>query len=246
MPEPSSHSRIISLGNIRVLVVDLTRPLTLNQQGYPGDSPPERIPVADISIDGWHQYSHIIGDHIFQPHCDAPNHFQSDRQQEGMEIYDLSWTFHRACLIDLSFTPETTVKEGIRFLVRITREQLEPYALLLAEREALLIRTGYGLWLTANKPNEPDLLPCLEPEAALYLASFPTLRVIGLDSLTVDAYGAQASHLALSRKMILEGVAHLDEIPAASLTDFTLQTSPVRIVGATGGPVIAYAWCLPA
>jgi kynurenine formamidase len=48
--------------------------------------------------------------------------------------------------------------------------------------------------------------------------------------------------MALKNTMILEALVHLHEIPVEHSMSFDLQTSPVRIVGATGGPVVAYAY----
>ena len=159
-----------------------------------------------------------------------------------MEIYGLSWAFHRACMIDLSGSAEAEEHDGIPFLTRIRKEHLSPVAYRLKETEALLIRTGYDRWLEQDRPHHPETLPHLDPEAARMIASFKNIRVLGIDSLTVDAFGEQVSHLALKDMMIVEALVHLYEVPESHRACFTLQTSPVRIVGATGGPVIAYAY----
>jgi kynurenine formamidase len=237
-----NYSRKIRLGENTFLVIDLTCPLFLGQEGYPGDFTPARSCISDISRDGWHYYIHELGDHCFHPHCDAPNHFQADRQDEGMEIYGLDWSFHSACLIDLSSDVEAMEKNGITFLRTVKKEHLEPFSGDLSKREAILIRTGYDRWVEENLPHDPGLLPYLDREAAGYIASFTNIRVVGIDSLTVDAYGLRVSHLALRNVMIVESLVHLSGIPGECRSSFDLQTSPIRITGATGGPVIAYAY----
>lgn len=236
------NSRIVRLGCTDYLVIDLSLPLSLDQQGYPGDFQPTRSVFSDIRQDGWQHYTHALGDHCFHPHCDAPNHFDTDQQERGMEIYDLSWSFHRACLIDLSGSPEAAEHEGIRFLTNITKEHLIPFTEILSTSEAVIIRTGYDLWSEKNYSHIPEWIPYLTEEASTFIDSIPGIKVIGTDSLTVDAYGLQVSHLAFKDKMIVESLVHLYEIPGKNQENFTLQTTPVRIVGATGGPVIAYAY----
>jgi kynurenine formamidase len=85
-------------------------------------------------------------------------------------------------------------------------------------------------------------LPYFSPEAAEFLAEFKNLKVVGIDSLTVDAFLKHDSHRALKEKLIVESLVHLYEIPENARENFILQTAPVRIVGASGGPVVAYAF----
>jgi len=232
----------VNFGEEVFLVIDLTLPFSMDQQGYPGDSPPARNLVSDIHKEGWQHYTHTMGDHCFHPHCDAPNHFDPSRQDQGMEIYDLSWSFHRACMIDLTGLPEAEVHEGIRFLTEITIDHLIPYGNLLSSAEAVILRTGYDLWVERNHVHRPEWLPFLTEEASEFITSFPGIHVVGTDSLTVDAHGLQVSHRALKHTMIVESLVHLYDIPEENRRNFILQTTPVRIVGSTGGPVVAYAY----
>ncbi len=65
---------------------------------------------------------------------------------------------------------------------------------------------------------------------------------MGIDSLTVDPYGKHEAHHALKEKMVVESLVKLHDIPTKSCIDFMLQTTPVIIEGATGGPVVACAY----
>ena len=232
----------INLGGSEFLVIDLMKPLTLDQEVYPGDPKPARKVFTDIHESGWHHYIHELGDHHFQPHADAPNHQNPDRMDQGIEIFDVRWSFNPAFLIDLSGTPEAGEINGITFLVKITKEHLTPYGQLFSEKGAVLFRTGYDRWLENNYPHTPDLLPYFTSEAAEYLASFKNLKVVGTDSLTVDPDGSHTAHQALKEKLIVESLVHLHVIPEENRNSFDLQTSPLRVVGATGGPVTAYAF----
>ncbi|NOX85000.1 MAG: hypothetical protein GXO86_03390 [Chlorobi bacterium] len=219
----------IDLGNCRFLVIDLTKPLTLEQEVYPGDPKPKRKVFTDIHETGWHHYIHELGDHHFQPHADAPNHQNPDMMDKGIEFFDVSYVFNPAFLIDLTGVQNTTTVNGVTFLMEITKENLVPYAQLFAEKGAVLLRTGYDKWLENNYSHKPERLPYLTGEAAAYLASFKNLKVVGTDSLTVDPDGSHTAHILLKEKLIVESLVHLHAIPAANRNSFDLQTSPLRI-----------------
>ncbi len=238
----SANKKEIRLGNTNYLVIDLTQPLGLNVEVYPGDPEPKRKVFSDIQKTGWHHYIHEIGDHNFQPHGDAPNHQNPELQNEGIEIFGLDYCFNSACLIDLSNSPEAKKFDGINYLVEVKKKHLEPFSEHLSQVGAVLIRTGYDKWLEANKPHTPENLPYLNKDTAEFVASFDNINVVGIDSLTIDSVGKHTSHQLLKEKMIVESLVHLYEIPAEAREKFDLQTSPIRIVGATGGPVVAYAF----
>jgi kynurenine formamidase len=232
----------IKLGSQNFLVIDLTLPLSLDQEVYPGDSKPLRKIFTSMEETGIQHYIHEIGDHHFHPHGDAPNHQNPDRMDQGIEVFDIDYSFNPALMIDLTNNPAATTIKGITFLKEITKEHLLPFASLLAEKGAVLFRTGYDKWVENNYPHKVELLPYFNEEAAKYLASFENIKVIGTDSLTVDPDGIQTAHRLFKDKLIVESLVHLYVIPEENHNRFDLQTSPVRIVGATGGPVTAYAF----
>jgi kynurenine formamidase len=232
----------IKLGGKEFLVIDLMQPLTLDQEGYPGDSKVVRKVFTDMAETGIQHYIHEIGDHHFHPHGDAPNHQNPDRMDQGIEVFDIDYSFNPAFMIDLSDNENAQTVQGITFLTEITKEHLLPFASLLAEKGAVLFRTGYDQWTEKNLPHDVALLPYFNEEAAAYLASFDNLKVIGTDSLTVDPDGIQTAHRLFKDKLIVESLVHLYAIPKENHQRFDLQTSPIRIVGATGGPVTAYAF----
>jgi kynurenine formamidase len=232
----------VSLGGVNFKVIDLTEPLRLDTEVYPGDPKPERIVFGKIK-DGWEHYIHKIGDHNFKPHGDAQSHQNPDRQKNGLEFFNkIEYVFNSACMIDLSKAPEAKKIGGIQYLVEVEEKHLKPYSKILSETAAVLIRTGYDKHLEANKPHVPTNLPYLNRGAAEFIKSFDNLRVVGIDSLTVDIVESHISHQALKDKLIVESLVHLHEIPEKSRTSFDLQTKPVVIEGATGGPVVAYAF----
>ena len=231
---------IILLGK-KFLLIDLTHPLILETQVYPGDPKLERKVFSSIGDGGWHHYMHVMGDHIFQPHIDAPNHQNSDLQDKGVEVYGNEFFYNSATMIDLSNIPEAQNFNGIKYLVKVEKRHLESLEHRIKRAGALLIRTGYDGWLEENRKHVPENLPYLTKEAAEYLASFENLNVIGIDSLTVDPVGEHVAHQALKNKMIVESLVHLHEIPYDAY-EFDLQTTPIKIEGATGGPVVVHAY----
>jgi kynurenine formamidase len=113
----------------------------------------------------------------------------------------------------------------------------------------VLLRTGFGAFWPDRKqylgtdkrgPEAiPELhFPGLHPEAAKWIATERNIRLIGIDTPSID-YGQSTlfeSHVALFGKNIpaLENVAHLQQLPPK---DFTVVALPMKIAGGSGGPV---------
>lgn len=234
--------KVINLYGKKYLVVDFTQPLSEVTEVYPGDPKVVKEVFSNISSSGWQHNIYKIGDHNFQPHGDAPNHQNIELKDKGFEIFDMNYCFNRACLIDVSGCKDVEKFGNIRYLVRVEEEHLRPYSKFIRDKGAVLIRTGYDKWLESNKAHTPEKIPYLSEGAADFLSKFKNLKVIGIDSLTVDPIGSPYAHRKFKNLLIVESMVHLYLIPETKKRDFFLQTSPVRIVGATGGPVVAYAF----
>lgn len=161
---------------------------------------------------------------------------------EGIEVFGRGYWFNSAVMIDLSNIDEAEDHDGANYLIEVTKDHLTSYRSFLSKRGAVIIRTGYDRCLEQNRQHKADTIPFLTLEAAEYIASFPDLKVVGIDSLTVDAVGKHKAHQALQNTMIVESIPHLHNIPSNNCLDFFLQTVPIRILGATGGPVVAIAY----
>lgn len=235
----------IKLGNSDYLAIDLTEPLREDLEVYPGDPKPKKEIFSGIQKTGFQHHIYSIGDHNFHPHGDAPNHQNKELQRKGFESFGIDFCFNSACLIDFSGSKEAKQFGKIKYLVEVKKEYMVPFSKIIADKGALIIRTGYDKWLEANNPHEPKSIPYLAKSAADFIMKFKNLKVIGTDSLTIDPCHDEPvhyAHQAFKDKLIVESMVHLYEIPAKSRSNFYLQTSPVRIVGATGGPVVAYAF----
>lgn len=112
----------------------------------------------------------------------------------------------------------------------------------------VLVKTGYGqFWPdrekymgTAERGQEavPGLhFPGLHPDAAEWLATRRDIKLVGLDTPSID-YGQSTgfeSHVTLFRHGIpaLENVANLDQLPPRG---FQIIALPMKIEGGSGGP----------
>lgn len=235
----------IKLGNQKFLAIDLTEPLRENTEVYPGDPKLKKEIFSDIKKTGFQHHVYSIGDHNFHPHGDAPSHQNTELQHKGFESFGIDFCFNPACLIDLSASKQAKKFGKIRYLVEVREEHLVPFSEIIAKKGALIIRTGYDRWLEANKPHEPKNIPYLSSSAADFISKFRNIKVIGTDSLTIDPCSDKPvhyAHQAFRHKLIVESMVHLYSIPKKARNNFYLQASPVRIVGATGGPIVAYAF----
>lgn len=242
MNQKLQRQKVVSLGGTKFLVVSLAEPLREDTEVYPGDPKPAKEIFSDINKTGCNHYIYKIGDHNFHPHGDAPNHQNFDLQGKGFESFGIGYFFNSACLIDLSNSHGAEEFGGIKYLVKVKEEHLKPYSKMLSEKKAVIIRTGYDRWLEANKKHNLDKIPYLTKEAGDFIADFNNIKVIGTDSLTVDAVGEHYVHKKFKGRLIVESLVNLHSIPEESRANFDLQTSTIAITGATGGPVAAFAF----
>ncbi len=184
-------SKIIQLGGINFLTICLSEPLREDTEVYPGDPKPVKEIFSDINKKGCQHYMWKIGDHNFHPHGDAPNHQNLNLQNKGFESFDMDYYFNSACLVDLSNYPEAEEINGIKYLVKVKKKHLEPYFETISRKNAVIIRTGYDKWLETNNKHIPGKIPYLTKNAGNFIAEFENIKVIGIDSLTVDSGGEQ-------------------------------------------------------
>lgn len=234
--------RIIELGNIKFKLIDLTETLRENVEVYPGDPKPEKKIFCSFENENNQHYIYSIGDHNFHPHGDAPNHQNPEYKERGFEFWNLDFVFNKACLIDLSESRDSVIIDGITYLKKVTAKHIQPHIDQIRKKSALILRTGYEKWLEANKKHISNNIPYISKDAINLIADLENLKVIGIDSLTIDKVGENYAHRRLKDKMIVECLVNLESIPKKYRDYFDLQTSPIAIEGATGGPILAYAY----
>ena len=223
-------------------VIDLTEPLRADVEVFPGDPKPVKKEFCSFGKDNCRHNIYSVGDHVFHPHGDAPNHQNPGYGKRGFEFWGLEFVFNKACLIDLSCAAGAVRHNGITYSKKVTGAQLHRYLPQIRNSGALILRTGYDRWLELNKKHIPGGIPYLDKSAVDLISKFKGLKVIGTDSLTIDAAGSSYAHRKFKNKFIVESLVNLHAIPEKARPGFYLQTSPIAIIGATGGPVLAYAY----
>jgi len=237
-----NKQKIIKIGDAKFIIINLTEPLKENTEVFPGDPKLKKKVFCSFAKGKCQHNIYLISDHIFHPHGDAPNHQNPQYKNRGFEFWNLDFVFNKACLIDLSGSKDSIDIDGIMYLKKITAGHILPYIDRIKKNTAVIIRTGYDKWLELNKKHIPDNIPYLEEGAVNLILKFKKLKVIGIDSLTVDKIGKNYAHKKLKDKLIVESLVNLYSIPQENIDSFYLQTSPIAIVGATGGPILSYAY----
>ena len=238
----ANKQKTIRLGNTKFKMINLTEPLREDVEVFPGDPKPQKKVFCTFVKEKCQHNIYSVSDHNFHPHGDAPNHHNPQYKDRGFEFWNLDFVFNQACLIDLAESRDSVKLGGIKFLKKITGEHILPYMDQIRKNSALILRTGYDKLLESNKKHFPGNIPYIDESAVDVISKFKKLKVIGIDSLTIDEIGKNYAHRKLKDKLIVESLVNLYSIPKRYRYSFYLQTSPIAIVGATGGPILAYAY----
>ncbi len=211
-------------------VIDLSLEINAETVVYPGDSHPRIIQTMNFKDDGICLHELNISLHT-GTHFDFPRHIIKD----GKTLKDFpvgSFVFN-AVKIDLE--PDKNNPPDYRRAVNINDIKL--YEEQLSPADAVIFHTGFGKYLIKNDGRKD--FPYINPDAAKYLTEFPNLRLIGIDSLSVDPLGLLESHKIIlgSGRLLLEKVVNLDKLPLEfKLAAFPLplgevDASPCRALG---------------
>lgn len=165
------------------MFVYLSYPLDPNDLAWPGEPTVKTQRCTDVSEDClFSSFLTELPNHC-GTHMDAPRHFVKD----GLDINQLPIEYFCHKQVALLEIPKGEA-EGI------TKEDLEPYADILADVSFAFLRTGFGKYRTEN----PELYQCegpyIAPSAGLYLSdNFPKLKGVGIDFLSI---GSPSSRIA--------------------------------------------------
>jgi len=69
----------------------------------------------------------------------------------------------------------------------LTRKELEDFYDMISAADILLLRTGFQRYRDRNPEVFINKGPCLGAEAARYLRSFPRLRALGVDMISISS-----------------------------------------------------------
>ena len=199
---------------------DITLPIHAEMAVYPGDDPPRRTWLRRIQDGDRNNLSALaIGSHT-GTHVDAPYHFV----ENGTTLDQIP--------------PETFVGEAL--VVEIT----DPRSITVAELKThpissvkrVLFKTRNSSLLASSAFQEDFVY--IGGQAADYLVE-QGVRLVGIDYLSVDEYGAQSSpahHALLGHGVVIvEGV----DLSSVEPGVYTLICLPLKVVGAEGAPVRA-------
>jgi arylformamidase len=205
-----------------VRIIDISVPIHEAMLVWPGDAPFERANRARIANGDACNLSDLRMSAHIGTHVDAPRHFLDDGAT--IEQLDLA-AFLGPCRVVAVENPTT-----------VARADLEAFDLAGVER--LLIKTSNSTRLA--RPEFDERFVGLSPEAAQYLATIDSLRLVGLDYLSIGPFSTDQAvtvhHAILGRAIVaLEGI----DLSAVAPGDYELVALPLRIVGGDGSPVRA-------
>ena len=143
---------------------------------YPGNEGPRLEQLRSIARgDSSNMWRLTFTNHI-GTHVDAPNHFD----ESGPAISEFGpeeLVFREVRLVDVPKSPGEIV----------TAEDLERHERVLRSSEALLIRTGIQRFRAQSPEIYSGVGISLSVEAARLIASYPNLRAIGIDAISISS-----------------------------------------------------------
>jgi arylformamidase len=199
--------------------IDISVPLESGMAAWPGDTPFQIEPEADMNAGAGYNLSRLVMSSHAGTHIDAPRHFFSD----GKTISD--------------FPPEAGCGEA-RVLEfnntgAITKAMLAPRRICRGER--ILFKTNNSELISAGKFREDYTY--LTEDAADYLAERGII-LAGIDYLSVAAYESQA---AVHRKLLGAGIWIIECLNLSKIRPgrYEMVCLPLKISGADGAPARA-------
>jgi len=203
-------------------IIDISLPLRDGMVVWPGDVPFRRRRTQSIAAGHHCNLSKMETGVHAGTHVDALCHFLDGAP--SIDRMDLA-AFIGPCRV-----------VAIENRVAIERAELERFDLAGVER--VLFKTANSALY--ERPVFVERFIGLTPEAASYLASIASLRLVGVDYYSIAPYDSEKSvavHRAILGRSIvpLEGLDLRDVEPG----DYQLIALPLRIEGSDGSPVRA-------
>lgn len=210
----------------RALILDISPPLSPGAPVWPGDTP------FALSI----EWSPAHGDAVtvsritMSPHtgahADAPLHVGAGPgDAAGL---DLAAYWGRCLVLDWRAEVRASPRGAIE-------------SAALAARAPEFEGVERVLFRTLDRPLDhfPETFPHFTPDAAAWLALKADLRLVGIDTFSIDA--PDSKDLAAHRALFAGGLAVLEELDLAHVPagNYELVALPLRIVGGDASPVRA-------
>ena len=215
-------------------IIDLSIDIENNMPYYPGDPKPSISPALTLDCDGCRVTDLHIGSHT-GTHMDAPSHFMADGKT--ISEINLEQCMGKALVADLTnLAPLTRIMPtDCHNLKRIYDKDIE----------IIILHTN---WTCKIGTEDFYKHPFLSTELCECIIS-ANIKAVGVDMLNVDKTettdvfyeesSIAAHHMLLGNNIIIvENLCNLDNLS----TDTPFVTfAPLKIIGADGSPVRAYA-----
>ncbi|MFQ5645592.1 MAG: cyclase family protein [bacterium] len=219
-------------------VIDLSLPLSSETGIYPGDpnisiSSARTMEKNNINILSMNMSTHN------GTHLDAAYHQLSEGVT--LDAIPAEHYINRATKVDLTGSPGGCAeKNGIKYKREIDAACLSRHINRMIGSSAAVLYTGYGKVIQSGQIDTD--FPYLTRDAAeLIVERHPELRVLGIDSVTVDAHKQKVAHHTMFKGIpdliIAETMVNLDQLPQW----FTLLTVPLLVEHSDGSPCRALA-----
>jgi kynurenine formamidase len=226
-------------------LIDLTHPFDAETIYWPTEEGFKLIPeAAGVTDEGYYYAANrfICAEHG-GTHIDAPRHFAENGQT--VDELPLERLVGPAVCVDVSDKCAADPD------YQVTVEDFQSWELFggtSLEDQIVLIYTGYGCrwpdrekYLGTAEQGKAAVaklhFPGLDPVAADWLVSKRRVRMVGIDTASIDHGQTRdyPTHVRLFRDNVpaLENVANLNKLPPYG---FTLAALPIKITGGSGGP----------
>ena len=167
--------------------LDLTRPINEGIPVYPGDPLFESRPFAEHDSDGFHGTRYVVGSHL-GTHLDAPFHFFLDG--ETLDSFPVDFFCAQAACINVAplvgpDSPRRRERVDRARPVALTVDDLAPFEPVFDATPIVLLRSGWSA--RAGAPEYYEDFPSLSPDLCDWLADYPALRILGLETPSLVA-----------------------------------------------------------
>lgn len=173
--------------------IDLTRPLREGVPVYPGDPLFQARPFAEHATDGFRGTRWTFGSHV-GTHLDAPFHYFVDG--ETLDSFPVDFFVGDAAILDLRSTvgvdserfatPRTVGRPA-----SIAPADLESFEPIFDAVPFVFLRVGWAERF--GRADFYNAFPSLTPETADWLADFPKLRILGLETPSLVAFPTEGA-----------------------------------------------------
>ncbi len=218
-------------------IMDISLPIDITMATYPGETilyrPTQVIPKDKYNVQTMHIFTHT------GTHFDAPWHVLENGRR--LDSYPLEHFIALCTKLDLTKNKQDLSRCGSTFYLKvIEKRHLQEHEQEIRQAQAIVLYTGYGSVLNLGRQFIDLEFPYLTEDAARYLSQFTHLKIIGIDSLTIDKHNSQEAHKIILGKtniLILETLTNLEKVP----DNFTLLCMPLKIKDSDGAPCRVFA-----